>query len=288
MKAYSKFRSDTRNPAVAPPAGSCDCQVHVFGDFEKYPLRTGGSYLPPPDATIEAAMRMHRALGLAHGVIVQSTVHGTDHLILFDALAKAGRGYRGVAIIDDAVSDKELLRLHEAGVRGARFNFWKWLNLVPTPEGFLRQIDRIKEYGWHAKVHAAGDEWLELRDLLGKVKIPILIDHMGHPDLRRGVDQPTVRLLCDLLKNENWWVMISNADRFSAVEHCWEDVLPLAQRLIEAAPDRAIWCTDWPHVQYDKPMPNDAELLEFLYRAAPNAEQQRKILATNPAKLFGF
>jgi predicted TIM-barrel fold metal-dependent hydrolase len=288
MVAYSKFRQDTWKPEAPPPPGSCDCQVHVFGDPTKYPLRTGGAYAPPSDATIDAATRMHHTLGLNHGVVVQASVHGTNHTILLDALAKAGRRYRGIAIIDDAVSDEELGRLHDAGVRGARFNFWKQLNIAPTPAGFLCQVDRIKEYGWHAKVHCAGEEWLELRELLAKVKIPVVIDHMGHPDLKRGLDQPMVRVLLDLLKSENWWVTISNADRFSAAEHGWGDALPLAQRFIEAAPDRAIWCTDWPHVQYTKPMPNDAELLDFLCRAAPDAEQRRKILAANPARLFGL
>jgi 2-pyrone-4,6-dicarboxylate lactonase len=288
MEQFSKFRADTRKPNEPPPAGSCDCQVHVFGDPAKYPLRSGGAYPPPAEATIDAALQMHRTLGLHRGVIVQATVHGTDHSIVYDALAKAGPNYRGIAIVDDSVSDRELRRLHESGVRGARFNFWKQLNIAPTPESFLRSLDRIKEYGWHAKVHSAGDEWLDLKDLLSKVKSPIVIDHMGHPDLTRGLDQPTVRMLLDLLRNENWWVMISNGDRFSAQKQEWNDALPLAQKLIAAAPDRAIWCTDWPHVQYRKPMPNDAELLEFLYRAAPDQALREKILVDNPARLFGF
>lgn len=287
MEQFSKFRADTRKPETPPPPASCDSQVHVFGDPAKYPLRPTGAYPPPADATITEALRMHRTLGLERGVIVQATVHGTNHQILFDALAQAGPAYRGIAIVDDTVSDLELRRLHEAGVRGARFNFWKQLNIAPTPETFLRSIDRIKEYGWHAKVHSAGEEWLDLKDLLAKVNIPVVIDHMGHPDLRKGIGQPTIRMLLDLLRNENWWVMISNADRFSAEQQIWDDALPLAQTLIAAAPDRAIWCTDWPHVQYRKPMPNDAELLEFLYRAAPDPVVRRKILADNPARLFG-
>jgi predicted TIM-barrel fold metal-dependent hydrolase len=173
-------------------------------------------------------------------------------------------------------------------VRGARFNFWKQLNIAPTAEGFLRSIDRIKQYGWHAKVHSAGEEWLELKDLLAKVKVPVVIDHMGHPDLRNGLDQPAIKMVLDLLRNENWWILISNGDRVSTAEHGWEDVLPLARMFIEAAPDRAIWCTDWPHVQYHKPMPNDAELLEFLYRATPDPVLRRKVLSDNPARLFGF
>lgn len=288
MEQFPKFRADTRKPNAPPPPKSCDCQVHVFGDPEKYPLRRGGAYPPPSDATMTEALRMHRTLGLERGVVVQATVHGTNHGILYDALAEGGQNYRGIAIVDDSVSDQELRRMQEAGVRGARFNFWKQLNIAPTPEGFLRSLDRIKEVGWHAKVHSAGDEWLELKGLLAKAEIPVVIDHMGHPELRKGLNQPAIQMLLGLLRNENWWVMISNADRVSAEENGWSDALPLAQKLIESAPDRAIWCTDWPHVQYRKRMPNDAELLEFLYAAAPDPAHRRKVLVDNPARLFGF
>ncbi len=287
MSEYVKFEPDTRRPAELPPPGSFDCQVHVFGPVERYPTRKGASYVPWADATGEAAERMHRALGIERGVIVQATVYGTDNRAMVDALN--GRpNYRGVAIIDDSVSDQELRRLHEAGVRGARFNFWKQLNIVPTPEGFRRSIDRIKDYGWHARIHAAGDEWLELKELLSKPRIPMVIDHMGHPNLSHGLDQPAVKVLLDLLKDEKWWVMISNADRFSAAERSWDDVKPLARTLFQAAPDRAVWCTDWPHVQYRKPMPNDAELLEFLFSIIPDVELRRKVMVENPSRLHNF
>jgi predicted TIM-barrel fold metal-dependent hydrolase len=153
---------------------------------------------------------------------------------------------------------------------------------------FERSIARIAEYGWHARIHAVGSEWLELKELLAKPKITMVIDHMGHPDVRAGVDQPATQLLREFLKRENWWVMISNPDRFSASEETWDDVLPFARSFMEAAPDRAIWATDWPHVMYHRRMPDDAELLEFLFRAAPGAELRRKILAENPARLHGF
>ena len=287
MDDYVKFRSDTRKPSVAPPPKSCDSQVHVFGPVDRYATRAGASYVPPADADGEAAERMHRTLGLEYGVIVQATAYGADNRAMIDAL-KGRPNYRGVAIVDDSISDQELRRMHEAGVRGARFNFWKQLNIVPTPEGFERSIARISELGWHARIHAAGDEWLGLKDLLSKPKIQMVIDHMGHPDLRGGVDQPVLKLLRDFLKRENWWVMISNADRFSPKENIWDDVAPIADAYLKTAPDRAIWCTDWPHVQYRKPMPNDAELLEFLYLVTPDSELRRKVLADNPARLHGF
>src|SRR5262245_32353424 len=192
MEEFVKFRADTRKPAQMPPPRSCDCQVHVFGPIERYPTRAGASYVPPTDATGDAAQRMHRTLGLERGVIVQATAYGTDNRVVIDAL-RGRPNYCGVAIIDDSVSDEELRRLHEAGVRGARFNFWKRLNIVPSADGFERSIARISDYGWHARIHAVGNEWLELRELLSKPKIrkiPMVIDHMGHPDLRGGVDQP--------------------------------------------------------------------------------------------------
>jgi 2-pyrone-4,6-dicarboxylate lactonase len=287
MEEFVKFRADTRKPSEPPPPKSCDCQVHVCGPLARYPTRAGASYVPPADASGDAAERMHRTLGIERGVIVQATVYGTDHRAVVDAL-RGRPNYRGVAIIDERVSDRELRRLHEAGVCAARFNFWKALNIVPSAAGFERAIARISEYGWHARIHAAGDEWLELADLISKPTITMVIDHMGHPDLRGGLDQPVMRLLRELLKRDNWWVMVANADRFSAMEQSWDDVIPFAESFIAAAPERVVWSTDWPHVQYRRPMPNDAELLEFLFRAAPAAELRRKILVDNPARLHGF
>ena len=239
MTEYPKFRDDTRAPNPLPPPKSCDCQVHVFGDPQRYPLRTGGAYVPPKEATFEAAQRMHRALGIERGVVVQSTVHGTNHSILLDAL-RGQPNYRGIAIVDDSVSDRELQRMHDAGVRGARFNFWKMLNIAPTPAVFERSIDRITQFGWHAKIHAVGAEWVELRNLLKKVKIPIVVDHMGHVHSEDGLDHPAFLLILDLLRNENWWVLLSSGDRNSATGHPWDDMVPFGQKLVTLAPDRAI------------------------------------------------
>jgi 2-pyrone-4,6-dicarboxylate lactonase len=287
MAEFAKFRADTRRPNEMPPAKSCDCQVHVCGPLERYAARPGASYVPDAEADAAAAERMHRTLGLERGVFVQATVYGTDNRVIVDAL-KDRPNYRGVVILDDGVTDQELRRMHEAGVRAARFNFWKQLNIVPSPATFERLVARIGEYGWHARIHAVGTEWLELGALLAKPKIPMVIDHMGHPDLRGGIEQPMMRMLREFLNRDNWWVMICNPDRLSASEETWDDVIPFARSFIAAAPDRAIWATDWPHVMYRRRMPNDAELLEFVLRAAPGAELRRKILVDNPARLHGF
>jgi len=288
IESFAKFRTDLASPTPPLPPDACDCQVHVFGDPARYPPRPGCAYQPFADATIEAALSMHAVLGVNRGVIVQSTVHGTDHTILYDALATAGRDYRGVAIVTDAITDAELQRLHDAGVRGARFNFWKQLNIAPSPSEFRRSVARIKQFGWLAKIHASRDEWNELFPLLRDLDVPIVIDHFGHLDIRAGLDQPIAKAFLERLRAENWWIMVSNGDRYAADAKPWNDAASFIGGIAAAAPDRTIWSTDWPHVQYQKAMPTDAELVELLYRATPDPELRRKVLTANPAKLFDF
>ena len=287
MQSFHKFKTDSAPPVPPLPSGSWDCQFHVFGDTSRYPPRAGTAYVPFPDATIDAALDMHRALGFARGVIVQPTSYGMNHSALLDGLEKAGSGYRGIALVNDDMSDSELERLHQGGVRGARFNFWGKLNMVPTPESFRRTVHRIRDLGWIAKIHAAGDEWLELFPLLREAKVPLVIDHFGHLDIRAGIDQPVAKLFLEHLRGENWWIMISGGDRVSSMNEMWDDAAHFIGAIAVAAPDRTIWGTDWPHLQYVKPMPTDTQLLELVYRAVPDASLRQKILADNPKALFG-
>lgn len=282
---HPEFQRETRAPAERAPPGSWDCQVHVFADFDRYPIRANAVY-PPPLATIDDMRRMHRALGIERGVIVQATAYGTDHTLLLDLLAEEP-GYVGVAIIDDTTTDADLARLHAGGVRSARFNFAKFLKMAPSPAAFQRGIARISELGWIAKIHCVGDELIEHADLFRPLKIPTVIDHMGHFYFKDGPDQPVVPLLLELLEKDNVWIMLSNADRRSAEGYPWNDSLPFARKFIDKAPDRCIWGTDWPHTHYAAKMPNDAELLELLGRFAPEPAMRRRILVDNPQRLWG-
>jgi predicted TIM-barrel fold metal-dependent hydrolase len=274
-------------PAEPPPPGTCDCQVHIFHpDRDRYPLASERVYHLPA-GTVEEAQRMHRALGVDRGVLVQASLYGTDNRLLADSLA--GRpNYRGIAIVDDSVDDDELYRLHRAGVRGARFNFSPILGLAPTNDEFRRTIRRIAELGWHARINAAGDGLLDIGELLRDVPCPVVIDHMAHVQFTRGVNQPVFALALDLLANENVWIMLSGADRRSGQGRPWSDTVAFGRRFIEAAPGRAIWSTDWPHVKYGKPMVNDGALLELLYSYAPEPAVRRAVLVDNPARLMGF
>ncbi len=286
IKQYPSFERQTREPNPLPPPGSCDCAIHVFADPTRYPPSAKRSY-ETPAATLEDEQRVHRTMGIDRAVIVQATIYGTDHRLLIDTLT--GRAnYRGVAIIDDTVSDRELARLNDAGVRAARFNFAKFLGIVPDTKDFQRSVGRIKELGWHIKIFGEFEEFVEHVSFLSASGMAVVIDHMARVHFDRGLDQPNFKFVLDLLRNENWWMLISNGERHSTREYPWDDTVPFARALIEAAPDRALWGTDWPHVRYMKQMPNDADLLELFYRYVPDLALRKQVLVDNPARLYGF
>ena len=263
--------------------------IHLYGDPARYPVRTTDGHYEPPVATLADAEHTHRALGIARTVIVQPTCYLTDHSLLLDVLAEAPRErYRGMALVDDTVSDRDLQRLHDAGIRGARFNFGRAIRLWPTPAEFHRSLERIQALGWYAKVFVFFDELLDLADELRKLRLPVILDHMGGLDFSKGIGQPACRFALDLLRRENWWIMLSNSDRWSATECPWDDSVEFGRAFYDAAPDRCLWGTDWPHVGYTRRMPDDADLVELLFRFLPDAEAKEKVLVRNPARIFGF
>jgi len=289
MPDYLPFDPNPRRPSRLPPAGSIDSQFHVLGPLEKYPVRPGAAY-QMPSATWEAALRMHKALGIARGIIVQTTTYGADHAVVLDGLAAMGPNYRGCAnaLVFAEADDAYLDRLNAAGVGGARFSFRKELGAVLSDADFDRAIARIRELGWYAKFQPEKDGIVANLDKIRALDVPVLIDHMGRPDPVRGKDDPNLRAVLDLLAKGNVWVMLSLGEKTSKAGPPWNDVVPVARAYIEAAPDRCVWASDWPHPVSLVQPPNDAELLDLLYRYAPDEATLQKILVTNPAELFGF
>jgi 2-pyrone-4,6-dicarboxylate lactonase len=285
--------------AALLPADSCDCHIHVFGDVAKYPFDNPKAAYRPPSRSLDDAWHTLAPLGFGRIVLVQPTIYAGDHRVLHDVLAASPPGrLRGVAIIDDSVSDQEIARLHHVGVRSARFNFWKKFDMVPSFASFHRSLDRIRPYGWSAKIFATGPELVEIADELAKVTITAVIDHMGGPQFARGPEQPSCRLILDLLRRGNWWVMLSNGDRSPAGEP-WDDAVPIGRALYAAAPDRCIWGSDWPHVyQFIATMaepgkapprvPAETQRLGLLRRYLPDERALERVLVANPARLYGF
>jgi predicted TIM-barrel fold metal-dependent hydrolase len=289
MPSYLPFDPNPRRPSKLPPRKSIDSQFHVLGPVEKYPIRAGAAY-QMPSATWEAALRVHKALGIDRGIIVQTTTYGADHSVVLDGLAAMGPNYRACAnaLVFVERDDAYLAKLDAAGVGGARFSFRKELGAVLSDKDFERAIGRIRELGWYAKFQPEKDGIVGNLDKIRALDVPVLIDHMGRPDPQRGKDDPNLRAVLDLLGKGNFWVMLSLGEKTSKAGTPWDDVIPIARAYIEAAPDRCVWASDWPHPVSVVQPPNDADLLELLYRYAPDDAELEKILVTNPAKLFGF
>jgi 2-pyrone-4,6-dicarboxylate lactonase len=287
---YLAFDPNPRRPSVLPPPKSCDSQFHVLGPIDKYPVRPGAAY-QMPTATWQAALRVHKALGIERGVIVQTTTYGADHAVVLDALVAMGPSYRGCAnaLVFAEAKDGYLAKLHDAGVRGARFSFRQELGAVLSDADFARAIARIKELGWYAKIQPEKDGIISGVSKIDTLRdVPVLIDHMARPDPQRGKDDPNLRKMLELLSRGNFWVMLSLGEKTSKTGRPWDDVIPIARAYIEAAPDRCVWASDWPHPVSVVQPPNDADLLELFYRYAPDQSERQKILVDNPAKLFGF
>ena len=288
MPDYHPFHPNPRHPSRAPPPGTIDSQFHVMGAADRYPVRPGAAY-EMPSATWEAARRMHRALGIERGIIVQATTYGADHQVVLDALEALGPNFRACANVAVLVErdDQYVARLHDAGVRGARFTRGG-LGISVSGSDFDRVLGRIEELGWYVKVQPEVNGFAEQAETFEHLNVPVVIDHMGRPNVAKGRSDPSLVKVLELLRRPNFWVMLSLGEKISKAGAPWDDVIPIARACIEAAPDRVIWGSDWPHPISKNPPPNDAELLELLYRYAPDDAALRAILVDNPARLFGY
>jgi 2-pyrone-4,6-dicarboxylate lactonase len=288
---YPDWVRDTRAPVPLPPPRSCDCQIHVYDDPAKYPPRWNIAH-ELPDASFADAQRVLGILGFERAVLVHASVYDTDYRMLIDIMERVPdrANYRGVVVLKDDVPDRELARLDALGVRGVRFHIAKRYQSYPK-DAFKRTLGRARELGWHARLHLDPPDLLEYSDVLASIKdVPFVIDHMGRLDFALGLEQPTFQWILDRLRNENWWMMVSNGNRMSRMDSGWDDAIPFARAYIAAAPERTIWCTDWPHVRWPKRrMMNDAEEVELLYRYVDyDQDLVRRILVDNPARLHGF
>lgn len=289
---YLAWNRETRAPVPPVPPGSCDCQFHIFDDPKKYPPKPGALY-EPPDGTFADMRGVMAKMGFQRGVIVHAMPYDTDHRLLFDTLQSNPdpENIRAIAIIKENVSDTELDQLNALGVRGARVNVGNYYNEERSADSIRHAIERAREIGWHVRLHIAGPHILEYAKVLETYKdVTFVVDHMGHVEFSDGLDAPPFRWLLDRVANHGWWLMLSNGARLSHMTDDWDDAVPFGKAYVEAAPDRLIWGSDWPHVRWRKSrMPNDAELVELFYRYVDFDEALiRKILVDNPARLHGF
>lgn len=271
-------------PAFVLPAGSCDAHCHVFGPGDVFPYAQNRRYTPE-DAPKEALAALHERLGIDRAVIVQASCHDTDNRAMLDAIAWRPDRYKGVAIVDDTFGDLAYQELDDGGVRGVRFNFVRHLGGAPDMDVFERVIDRIRGRGWHVVLHLDATDIVPLADMIRRLPIPFVIDHMGRVDTTLGTGQPAFQALLELARQENCWVKVCGSERISSFP--FDAAVPFARALVETSPERTLWGTDFPHPNLKEPV-DEADLVDLVTRFSLTAEEQRRLLVENPARLYGF
>ena len=283
---WLEFHPNPSKPKYIPPAGAVDSHCHVFGPGDVFPYSPERKYTPC-DAPKEKLFELRDYLCLSRNVIVQATCHGDDNRALVNAMNASNGMARGVATVKESITDEGLQELHEAGVRGVRFNFVKRL-VDSLPRDPLKNIaERIKPLGWHIVIYFEAPELPELYDFFTSLPTTVVVDHMGRPDVTKPVDGPEFELFIKLLReNENFWSKVTCPERLTKAGPPYDDVVAFSSRLVEEFPDRTIWGTDWPHPNMKSHMPDDGMLVDYIPRIAPDAAQQQRLLVDNPMRLY--
>jgi predicted TIM-barrel fold metal-dependent hydrolase len=276
-------------PGLVLPRGACDTHVHVLGPYDKYPLHPARTYTAP-EAPVDKLQAFLDAMGCDRVVIAHVTAHGTDMAVTLDAIRALGARARGFAILEPDVSDAELQRLHDGGIRGTRLT--PLYGAEVTAETVAETARRIAPLGWHlVYAPSSAEQWLDLAPRLAALPCDVVIDHMAWRGyaLDGGLDQPGFRALLDALASGRCWLKLAAPHRYSKAAPPYRDLAPYVAAVLEARPDRIVWASDWPHVRvWDEAMPRDADLVDWILDWGLDEATRHRILVDNPATLYGF
>jgi len=277
------FSKGEAHPRLTPPEGSIDCHMHLYDS--RIPAAPGATLLPP-DASLEDYRKLQQRLGIRRMVIVTPSTYGTDNRVMLDGLLRSRGDARGVAVVSGAITDAELGELHQAGVRGIRFNLSVGSQAL---DGLERLAARVGEMGWNVQV-APGPLLPEVAPRLLALPGKVVIDHMGHVPQPEALKSTAFAALVRLLDTDRAWIKLSAPYlRSKTGAPLFEDVGRVASALISHRPERMLWGSDWPHPTLPvEQKPDDALILDLLARWAPKEQTQALILRDNPAQLYGF
>ena len=280
------FHSDPKTPYFVLPSGAVDAHCHVFGPSPEFPFAPERKYTPC-NAGKEDLFALRDHLGFSRNVIVQATCHGKDNSAMIDACRAGGDLARGIASVGADITPEELAEMHDAGVRGVRFNFVKRLVDATPKEVFIAIAEKIQEFGWSIVVYFEAADLEELAPFLKQLPGIVVVDHIGRPDVTKGVDHPDFARFINLMaENENIWTKVTCPERLTATGAPYDDVVPYYQAIVNRFEDRVLWGTDWPHPNMKSHMPDDGALVDYIPRIARNSEQQYKLLVANPMQLY--
>jgi 2-pyrone-4,6-dicarboxylate lactonase len=281
-------------PSFQLPAGAVDAHCHVFGPDAAFPYAPERKYTPC-DASKHQLFALRDHLGFDKNVIVQATCHGADNSALVDALISSKGKARGVATVKRQVTDQEIQTMHDAGVRGVRFNFVKRLVDFTPKDELLEIATRIKQWGWHVVIYFEAVDLPELWDFFTALPTTVVVDHMGRPNVDQPVDGPQFQLFMKFMhEHHNVWSKVSCPERLSVTgppalngeKNPYLDVIPFARQVVETFSDRVLWGTDWPHPNLKDHMPDDGLLVNYIPHIAVTPQLQQQLLVDNPMRLY--
>ena len=285
MNRITSWHANPSKPHFVLPSGAVDAHCHVFGPQADFPFSAQAKYLPA-DAGPDMLFALRDRLGFARNVIVQASCHGTDNAATLHAIAKSEGKARGVAVVDPAISAHDLDALHDGGMRGVRFNFLRRLVDNAPQDAFLELAARLPA-GWHVVVYFEADILVELRPFLDAISVPVVIDHMGRPDVRQGPDSPDMRAFRALLDSRgDIFFKATCPDRLDSDGPPWKAFVKAVAPLVADYPGRALWGTDWPHPNMQDAIPDDGTLVDMIPHIAPTPAQQKLMLVDTPTSLY--
>lgn len=283
------FDPHPRKPNLTLPPLSCDCHAHICGPQSEFAYAPERVYTPY-DSLLPDYITMLETVGVERCVLVQPSVYGADNRVMLKAMADSPLPCRGVAVVEDGVTDGEISRLHEAGVRGLRYN----LVDVRDPTGNLAldavtaMAKRVQPLGWHVEFLMHADGYPDVVSLFADFPTDIVLGHLGYMRPPLAVEAPAFQNLLQLVRGGRCWIKLTGPMRISGGEMPYPDVTPIARALVEANPERMIWGSDWPHVKVSKTIPNDGDVVDLLADWIPDEETRRRVLVDNATRLYGF
>ncbi|MBL6780138.1 MAG: 2-pyrone-4,6-dicarboxylate hydrolase [Rhodobacteraceae bacterium] len=280
------FHPNPKKPDFQLPKGAVDAHCHVFGPSPEFPFAPERKYTPC-NAGKEKLFELRDHLGFTRNVIVQATCHGKDNRAMMDACRASGGLARGVASVGADITKEELSDMHEAGVRGVRFNFVKRLVDATPKSVFLEIAAKIQDFGWSTVVYFEAQDLEDLEPFLQELPGIIVIDHMGRPNVKNGAEHIAFKRFISLMENNPLiWSKVTCPERLTIAGPPYDDVVPFYQAIVDRFEDRVLWGTDWPHPNMKSHMPDDGALVDYIPRIARTVQQQEKLLVTNPMRLY--
>jgi len=281
-----KWSTGTARPRSTVPANATDCHHHIYDSH--YPVAPNAA-LRPPDALVSDYRALQGRLGTTRNVIVQPSTYGVDNRLLVESLTAFGTAHaRGVAVVNTEVADTELRRLHDAGVRGIRFNL---ANPGTTTLDMVRPLaPRVADLGWHIQVNALADTVLDAEDIWANLPCPVVFDHLGRIPEPNAIAHPAFAMIRELVQRDKAWVKLSGFYIETKVgAPSYSDSVVVARTYAHEAPERMVWGSDWPHpTEKESNKPDDALLLDLLTECVSNDTDRAHILVDNPARLYQF